>query len=186
MFLEKAGPLTEPLLEIGTGKGYLALALAQKGHRFTGVDISGEDLALARLNLRYYGLADRVDLLVADAGKLDFPDASYVSIVCANVIHHLAVKEAEKVAREMVRLLCPGGRIVVSDFNREGLELMARLHAVEGRKHCPGPFTLEDFAGCLAGSGLSLTRHQGGLQSIVIAEKPAERSRMRTIPDISR
>jgi release factor glutamine methyltransferase len=57
------------VLDVGTGSGAIALALADEhpGVRVVGVDASAEALALAAENARRTGLADRVELLRADA-----------------------------------------------------------------------------------------------------------------------
>ncbi len=65
------------LLDIGTGAGWLAVALATcaPGADVTGIDIHGPALALARTNVEGAGLADRVEIIEADACTFDRPDA---------------------------------------------------------------------------------------------------------------
>ncbi len=57
-----------------------------------------------------------------------------------DVLHHL--DDGSAVLAEIVRILRPGGTLVLSDFSREGFDLVARVHALEGRVHPEGPVTM--------------------------------------------
>ncbi|OWY40216.1 methyltransferase [Xenophilus sp. AP218F] len=64
----------EEILEIGTSNGYsavwLALALAGRAGRLRSADLSADKQRQAAATLAGYGVADRVELLCADAGAL--------------------------------------------------------------------------------------------------------------------
>jgi release factor glutamine methyltransferase len=67
--LRLAKPMAEPrILDVGTGSGCLAVALAKqhKGARVTAVDISPEALAVAARNAARHGVIDRVAFLEGD------------------------------------------------------------------------------------------------------------------------
>ncbi len=68
----------EHILEIGTGSGCIAIALAQAfpGSRVVAADLMADALEVARINVERHGVADRVDLLQSDlfdqiGGKFD-------------------------------------------------------------------------------------------------------------------
>src|SRR3990172_6633125 len=68
----------EKVLEIGFGTGHCLVSLAKAvgpAGRVTGLDISDGMLAIARGRLQQEGLAERVDLHLGDAAKLDFIEA---------------------------------------------------------------------------------------------------------------
>jgi len=65
----------ESILEIGCGTGNYALDLAARGVKVTAVDISPAMLERAREKARALGL--EVELLLADARRLPFPDCSF-------------------------------------------------------------------------------------------------------------
>ena len=94
-------------LDLGAGTGADALDLAERYCvDVVGVDSSETMVAEARKR----GLADA---LVADAHALPFPDAAFDGCWADRVFQHLA--EPERALAELVRVMKPGGRIVVAD-----------------------------------------------------------------------
>ena len=58
----------------------------------------------------------RGQLLLGTAEALDVPDGSYDVVVSSMMIHHLPETLRPQAIREMFRVLCPGGRVLVADF----------------------------------------------------------------------
>ena len=83
-FLEPAGNAT--ILDVGTGTGRAAIALARRGARVTAVDASGEMLAVAERRAREAGVA--VSFRRGDAHELDFADRTFEAVVCLRVLMH--------------------------------------------------------------------------------------------------
>ncbi len=93
------------LLDVGTGTGRAALALAARGAAVTGIDASEEMLAVARRRAAAAGLA--VTFARGDAHALAFPDASFDAVVCLRVLMHTpdwrqSLAELCRVARDRV------------------------------------------------------------------------------------
>ena len=67
-FLEKGGGNTLRVLDMGTGSGAIAIALAheQPVHRYTAMDRSLAALCVARQNARKHGVDDRIDWYCGD------------------------------------------------------------------------------------------------------------------------
>ena len=166
---EKAKPISGTILEIGTGKGYFALELAKKGHRFTSVDVSQEEQAFARLNIEHAGFSRQVDFKIENAEQLSFKDASIDVIFSINTIHHLA--NPFQVVDELVRVVSSGGKIILSDFNKEGLKIMAKIHESEGRKHSEGKVVLSNIKDYLKEKSLKVEEYSSQFQDILIAYK---------------
>jgi 2-polyprenyl-3-methyl-5-hydroxy-6-metoxy-1,4-benzoquinol methylase len=96
------------ILDVGCGSGSNSLALAQKGHRLHGVDIS--DTAIEQYCRHGF------DGRVADVETgLDYPDASFDLVFCSEVIEHMTSPEI--LASEVCRILKPGGELVISTPN---------------------------------------------------------------------
>ena len=75
-----------PVLDVGTGTGRAAIALAKRGATVTGVDASAEMLAVAEQRARDAGV--HVDFRRDDAHHLGFPDRAFDSVVCLRVLMH--------------------------------------------------------------------------------------------------
>ncbi len=74
------------VLDVGTGTGRAAIALAKAGAVATGVDASREMLAVAERRAKEEGAA--VTFAAGDAHHLDFPDRSFDAVVCLRVLMH--------------------------------------------------------------------------------------------------
>ena len=74
------------ILDVGTGTGRGAIALAARGAVVTGVDASAEMLAVARRRAGEAGVA--VDFVQGDAHGLAYPDRSFDAVICLRVLMH--------------------------------------------------------------------------------------------------
>ena len=155
LVLDGVGPLEGPVLDLGSGMGVMARELARRGLAVESVDVSAEDLEVAASLTEGTGLESRVRFTPADGAALPFPDGAFASAVSFNVLHHLT--DGASVLREVVRVLRPGGVLVLVDFSREGFEFAGRVLAEEGGVHPEGPVTLDWARGFLGGIGLTET-----------------------------
>ncbi|ORW41814.1 methyltransferase [Mycobacterium paraense] len=114
----------ERVLDLGCGRGAVLLAAAKllpRG-RAVGVDIwradqTGNSLQATLANAEAEGVADRVELHTCDMTALQFPDASFDLVVSNLAIHNLPGNRARLSAiDEAVRVLRPGGRLVIADL----------------------------------------------------------------------
>jgi ubiquinone/menaquinone biosynthesis C-methylase UbiE len=160
-------PVSGNILEIGTGKGHFALALARRGFRFTSIDISSQEQAIAKLNLRYFKLEKKVDFRIQDAQALDLPDKGFDIIFSINVLHHL--ENPIKVLKEMVRLLSLSGKIVISDFTKKGLEIINTCHRLEGKSHDYFRHGLKQTKDYLIKEGFYVVERKSHAQRVLIA-----------------
>ncbi|MGM9852794.1 MAG: bifunctional demethylmenaquinone methyltransferase/2-methoxy-6-polyprenyl-1,4-benzoquinol methylase UbiE [Muribaculaceae bacterium] len=106
----------EAILDIATGTGDLAIALARaaEGATVTGVDLSEGMIEVGRRKVAEAGLSDRVSLSPADALALPFADNSFDVITVA-----FGVRNFEHLAEgyaEMLRVLRPGGKLCVLEL----------------------------------------------------------------------
>jgi phosphatidylethanolamine/phosphatidyl-N-methylethanolamine N-methyltransferase len=109
------------ILEVGVGTG-LSLPDYSRKHRIVGLDISQPMLRKAQARLDAEKLTNVEGLAVMDAARLALRDASFDAVVAQYVI--TAVPNPEATLDEFVRVLKPGGEIVL--VNHIGAESGAR------------------------------------------------------------
>jgi len=98
---------TGTALDAACGTGRHAEHLAALGHAVIGVDISPEMLTVARAKV------PGADFREGDLYQLPVPGQHVDVVVCALALTH--VPELTPVLRELVRVLRPGGHLVISD-----------------------------------------------------------------------
>jgi SAM-dependent methyltransferase len=109
------------VLDLGTGTGRAAVALAKWGARVTGVDASREMLSVARQRAGAAGLS--IEFAEGDAHALAFPDRAFDLVVCLRLLMH--VPDWRRVVSELCRV---SDRRLVFDYPSFGST--ASLHAV--------------------------------------------------------
>jgi ubiquinone/menaquinone biosynthesis C-methylase UbiE len=95
-------------LDVGTGAGALALALAPLVREVVGLDPVPELLALARDRAR-----PNTEFVEGDGAALPFPDASFDLAGTQRTLHHVA--QPDRVVAELARVTRSGGRVLVVD-----------------------------------------------------------------------
>lgn len=98
--------------DVGAGTGYLAAGLAPLVRRVILLDGSREMLAVAQSNL---GSFDNLEFHATDGLDLPLPDDSVDAVFANMYLHHCPDPLAT--IREMVRILVPGGRLVITDLD---------------------------------------------------------------------
>jgi ubiquinone/menaquinone biosynthesis C-methylase UbiE len=124
-----AGTGTETALDIATGAGHTAVALAPHVARVVATDRS--EAMLAQTNaLAAERDAANVETKWADAHELPFPDATFDIVTCRIAPHHF--DDLDRSLAEVARVLKPGGRYVLEDsVAPDNADAATFLHEVE-------------------------------------------------------
>ena len=117
---------SEQVLDVGCGNGIVTHAAAQHlapgSGKAIGIDIwvesSGEQTEQNFWkNAALEGVTDRVDLQQVDARRMPFEDARFDVIFASLSLHHVgSAADRQQAAREMLRVLKPGGTILIYDI----------------------------------------------------------------------
>jgi SAM-dependent methyltransferase len=127
----------QTVLEIGTGTGSVLLLAARVAPHATliGLDPDPEALAVAGRKVRRAGAEVRLDRGYAD--RLPYPDGSVDRVLSSFMLHHLEPAAQQTALHEVRRVLAPGGRLHLVDFDGPPSGPVGRLMRV-GRGHGHG------------------------------------------------
>lgn len=135
-FADFTGSRGLEVLEIGPGLGADHERFARAGASLHGVDLTPHAVDITRRRLEMQGLVS--DLRVGDAEKLPFADETFDLVYSWGVIHHSP--DTTRAAREILRVLKPGGRfrvMVYHTWSLVGIMLWLRYALGKGRPFVP-------------------------------------------------
>ncbi|MGB9199752.1 MAG: arsenite methyltransferase [Terriglobales bacterium] len=160
----------ETVLDLGSGGGIDVLLSAKRvgptGKAY-GLDMTEEMLALANENKRKSGI-ENVEFLKGEIEHIPLPDNS-VDVIISNCVINLSA-DKDRVLREALRVLKPGGRLAVSDVVTRG-EMLPEI-----RKN------VLLWVGCVAGA-LEENEYRGKLASAGFEQIELEPTRVYRIED---
>lgn len=119
--LELLGDLSDKrVLDIGCGTGVFFQDLIEQGGRIVGADGAVEMIHTARSRSEDLP-GDRICLSVSIIEQLGFRSDTFDAVICVGVIEY--VENQEEAIRELIRVLKPGGMLVVTVPNAACLDL---------------------------------------------------------------
>jgi len=131
------------ILEYGCGTGKNALDLLKRGARVTGIDISENYIAEAKLLASAEAPHSCYSFKVMDAHKLEFPDCSFDFLIGRGILHHLDYRIA---LPEIMRVLRPGGSMIIQEpLGSNPLLRLFRIMTPHARTDDEKPFFKEDL-----------------------------------------
>lgn len=140
----------ETVLDVGCGTGSLALAAKARVRAdgtVHGIDASKEMIEQA--SRKAQRRRTPVDFRIATVEALPFPDRSFDVVFSTLMLHHLPRPLRRACAGEIGRVLRPGGRVLMADFQAPARQRGGWL----GRLHRHGSVTVEEVRELLVSTG---------------------------------
>jgi ubiquinone/menaquinone biosynthesis C-methylase UbiE len=126
-------------LDLGTGTAQIPIELARRTEhvRIVAVDLAGQMLAVGRANVSAAALTARIELQLADAKRLPYPDGRFACVMSNSIVHH--VPRPEDALDEAIRVTVAGGLLFFRDLmrpgSREQMEALVEQHAGTANAH---------------------------------------------------
>lgn len=117
----------EYILDVATGTGDFAIAAIESGaKKITGVDISDQMLAVGRAKISKLKLTDKIELLSGDSENLTFQDNLFDAVIVSFGVRNF--ENLEKGMSEILRVLKPGGLLIVLEFSKPSGYLFKHIY----------------------------------------------------------
>ena len=113
------------VLDAGCGVGHVAMHLARKGLRVSGIDVVSNHVKWARAEIQASGLEKQVSVRLMDYHHLDgLPDASFNGVYTMETLVHAT--DPETALGEFFRVLRPGGSIALYEYDHDDLDTVPK------------------------------------------------------------
>lgn len=125
------------VLDVACGTGEQAIMLAKAGIEVTGIDLSPAMLGVALVKS-----PPTVAYILGNAENLPFGPGSFDCVTISLALHEMAIETRMGTTAEMLRVLNPGGKLIVFDYAAPenwrpafGLALLGLLERIAGGEH---------------------------------------------------
>jgi demethylmenaquinone methyltransferase/2-methoxy-6-polyprenyl-1,4-benzoquinol methylase len=124
--LKKDNP--QRILDVASGTGDMAIRAAHilNPQKITGIDISEQMLAVGKKKIEKEGLTSIIELQTGDSETINFPHNTFDAITVAFGVRNF--ETLEDGLQEMLRVLKPGGQLVVLEFSKPKNAAIRKLY----------------------------------------------------------
>ena len=114
------------ILDIGTGRGVMAINLALKGYYVITGEPEGDNWADWRSSAQKVGVEELITFKYFKAEKLPFNKAEFDAIFIYNAFHH--IKDKVNALKECIRVVKKEGKIIILEYTPEGIREVRKRH----------------------------------------------------------
>ncbi|GHO98052.1 hypothetical protein KSF_081000 [Reticulibacter mediterranei] len=146
----------DAVLDVGCGTGTLAIMAKERvgaTGRVCGIDPGPQQIARARSKVT--GPNRAIDFQIGVIEQLAFADASFDAVTSTMMMHHLPDDLKRQGLAEILRVLKPGGRLVIADFKRPEHETSQSIQSNQSKKFGAGEMGLQDLSVLVQETGFS-------------------------------
>jgi SAM-dependent methyltransferase len=171
-------------LDLGSGRGISAYALARDGWRTTALEPDPSDLVGAGA-IRALASASHlpIEVVTEFSESLPFADNRFDVVNCRQVLHH--ARDLPKSLREIYRVLKPGGVMISTRDHviskREDLQAFLDSHPLHKYYGGENAFLLQEYRDAITGSGLVIEKELGPLDSVINYFPMTDKERFRVV-----
>jgi demethylmenaquinone methyltransferase/2-methoxy-6-polyprenyl-1,4-benzoquinol methylase len=125
------------ILDVATGTADVAIMASAilKPEKIIGIDISDGMLEMGRKKVEKAGLKEIIELLNGDSETISFEDNSFDAVTVAFGVRNF--QHLEKGLSEILRVLKPGGKLVVLEFSRPKMPGVRTMYNLYMKVVCP-------------------------------------------------
>lgn len=126
------------ILDVATGTADVAIMMSKylKPKKIIGIDISEGMLNIGRKKITDLKLNSCIELQAGDSEAINFPDSTFDAITVAFGVRNFA--NLEKGLTEMLRVLKPGGKLVVLEFSKPKQRFFKKIYSLYMRSAAAG------------------------------------------------
>ena len=155
------------ILEVGTGRGHMTTALAQKGFKLISIDLDKKAQDVAKMHLKAIKRDKSVTLKIMNAERLRYKADYFSQVISVNFIHH--AKNPIRCLKEMIRVT--KNKLIIADINKRGELIMEKVHRLDGHSHEVSKISLKETEGLLKKMGMKVKVYRDTCQTVLIAKK---------------
>jgi len=116
------------VLDVATGTGDVAILTCKmlKTEKIIGIDISDGMLEIGQKKIMKLGFQNHIELLKGDSETISFGDNTFDAVTVAFGVRNF--ENLEKGLQEILRVLRPGGKLVILEFSRPALPVIKNFY----------------------------------------------------------
>ena len=128
----------ETILDVATGTGDVAIMAYRqlKPQKIVGIDISSGMLAIGIQKIKKLGLQESIELVTGDSETIMYADKSFDGVTVAFGVRNF--EHLEQGLTEILRVLKPGGKLVILEFSQPKLPLIKQFYKFYLKIVAPG------------------------------------------------